>query len=76
MARAKSSSFIVTVPEEVPSVAPVGVESAMLKVSLPSNRPSARIETWILAVVAPGGIVNVPLVAVKSVPDVAVPADV
>ena len=70
-ARPSSTIWLVTVA--VPSVAPLGAERFTASVSAPSKVPSLAIATVIVCVVAPGAKVNVPVAAVKSVPDVALP---
>ncbi len=63
------------VPTPVPSQirALVGLLRITVRVSLPSKPASLVIGTVIVFVVSPGANVSVPLAAVKSVPDVAVP---
>jgi hypothetical protein len=74
---ATSSLLIVTVAVDgVPSVAPVGADSATVNVSLASNTVSPMIGTLIVLLVSPAANVSVPEAAVKSLPDVAVPEDV
>jgi hypothetical protein len=73
----KSSLVIVTVAVDgVPSVAPLGADSATVNVSLGSTTVSPIIGTLIVLLVCPAVNVRVPEVAVKSMPDVAVPGAV
>jgi hypothetical protein len=68
---------IVTVAVDgVPSVAPLGADSATVNVSLASTTVSPVTETLIVLLVSPAANVRVPEAAVKSLPDVAVPGAV
>ena len=73
---APSLSTIVTVAVAVPSVAPLGVESVTVKVSVGSVVRSPTISTWKAAVVDPTANVTVPVFETKSEPALAVPATV
>ena len=74
---ATSSLVIVTVAAAGdPRVAPDGDDSVTVKVSLASTRVSPITGTLTTMLVVPAGKDSVPEVAVKSVPEVAVPAAV
>jgi hypothetical protein len=72
-----SSLTIVTVAVDgVPSVAPVGADSATVNVSSASITVSPMTGTLMFLLTSPAAKVRVPEVAVKSLPDVAVPGAV